>query len=180
MIPQFSLQRLRARPLTLEDCTHFYGRFDSKLCQYMPEVAVGNDATNWVKEKLQMKACYLVHVLEDIKENRVVGYVQLINGAQGTIKDRFAIELGYFFFPEFWQQGYGSELIATIVNNIVEHNNWTQEVIAWVYQGNIASAKLLEKNDFFKARTEVDSKGLSKTMYVYQSMQLRRLISNGL
>jgi RimJ/RimL family protein N-acetyltransferase len=142
----------------------------------MPEIPVGTDAMVWVKEKLDNQPYYLCHVLEDIHSSCVIGFVQLSEANKGTLENKLAIELGYFIFPEFWAKGYGSELIQALIKNIVEPNNWSQEVIAWVYDGNVASIKLLEKCNFFKACTAVDA-NCNKSMFVYQSSYLKNMLS---
>lgn len=159
----------------IEDEIHFLDRFDDVLCEYMPEIPVGTDAMVWVKEKLDNQPYYLCHVLEDINSSCVIGFVQLSEANKGTLENKLAIELGYFIFPDFWAKGYGSELIQALIKNIFEPNNWSQEVIAWVYDGNVASIKLLEKYNFYKACTVADV-SCSKSMFVYQSSYLKKML----
>ena len=178
MIQNFEMKRLKARPLIKNDSHHFLNRFDEVLCQYMPEIPIGTDALFWVDDKLSFSQSYLCHVIEDINSNRVVGFVQLAESDACKLRDKLAIELGYFFLPEFWGKGYATELVSSIINGFVDNNNWDQEVIGWVYDGNIQSVKLLEKNGFFKAQSKIGFSGDSKTMYVYQSHNLKGLLKN--
>jgi RimJ/RimL family protein N-acetyltransferase len=177
MIQNVYTQRLKARPLIKDDSKYFSNRFDETLCQYIPEIPIGTDALVWVTEKLDSSECYLCHVIEEKSSGRVVGFVQLFIGDRGTLSNKLAVEIGYFFFPEFWGRGYATELVSSIINGFVEHNNLDQEIVAWVYDGNIRSIKLLESNSFFKAKSKTDSLGNSKSMYVYQSQHLKSLIS---
>jgi len=76
-------------------------------------------------------------------------------------------ELGYLLLPEFWGKGYGSE-IAEILLNKAEESKSLHRIIAIIDPKNIASKKILLKNNFISEKIcEIDGlpgEILSRTM----------------
>lgn len=76
-------------------------------------------------------------------------------------------ELGYLLLPEFWGKGYGSE-IAEILLNKAEELKLLHRIIAIIDPKNIASKKILLKNNFISEKIcEIDGlpgEILSRTM----------------
>ncbi len=52
-------------------------------------------------------------------------------------------ELGYSMFPEFWGQGYGTEIANQLMKTAVEVS-YIKKLIAYVDPGNIPSKRILE------------------------------------
>ncbi|WP_454054868.1 GNAT family N-acetyltransferase [Clostridium sp. Marseille-Q7071] len=76
-------------------------------------------------------------------------------------------ELGYLLLPEFWGKGYGSE-IAEILLNKAEESKLLHRIIAIIDPKNVASKKILLKNNFISEKIcEIDGlpgEILSRTM----------------
>ncbi len=76
-------------------------------------------------------------------------------------------ELGYLLLPEFWGKGYGSE-IAEILLNKAEELKLLHRIIAIIDPKNVASKKILLKNNFISEKIcEIDGlpgEILSRTM----------------
>lgn len=76
-------------------------------------------------------------------------------------------ELGYLLLPKFWGKGYGSE-IAKILLNKAEESKALHRITAIIDPKNIASKKILLKNDFISEKIcEIDGlpgEILSRTM----------------
>ena len=75
--------------------------------------------------------------------------------------------LGYLLLPEFWENGYGSE-IAEILLNKAEESKALHRITAIIDPKNIASKKILLKNNFISEKMcEIDGlpgEILSRTM----------------
>ena len=72
--------------------------------------------------------------------------------------------LGYSFAKESWGKGYATEVVKWICNHIRAKNY--QAIEAWVLHENIASQKVLEKNQFSK---------ISQTIYPYSLFYKKQL-----
>lgn len=71
-------------------------------------------------------------------------------------ENRFEAELGYMLFPEFWGQGYGSE-IAEYLMRVAESDPELTRVYAIIDPDHIASKKILLRMGFVsKKKCDID------------------------
>ncbi len=77
--------------------------------------------------------------------------------------NKTATNVGYLFFPEFWNQGYATEATSALTFH------WAQcgikKMIAVVTEGNKASYRVLEKSGYTKKRTIRDNDTIRGTKY---------------
>ena len=85
------------------------------------------------------------YIIVDSETERVVGRLQAF-GYNGRNK---SIEIGYYFPPEFRGKGYGTSMMATLLNDFFsDEEMMLNKIIAETAEGNIASNKLLKKFGF--------------------------------
>jgi len=66
--------------------------------------------------------------------------------------------IGYSFAKESWGKGYATEVVDWMIHHL--RNRHFKNIEAWVLNQNIASCKVLEKNQFKK---------ISQTIYPYST-----------
>ena len=89
----------------------------------------------------------------------------------GTIyirDDSAEAEVEYMLLPEYWGQGFGTELLSLLLAKITS-NNKIKKVIAYIDPNNIASRRLLINQGFvsekvFKTTDNSDAELLYKTI----------------
>ena len=69
--------------------------------------------------------------------------------------DCVCTNFGYFFFPEFWGQGFGSEAVKAAADHLLRQG--IQPLVATVTVGNHASARVLKKAGFTFTRIIPDN-----------------------
>jgi len=137
----FKTERLRIRKLRPTDLTAFHAmQSDMRVMQYITGKITSLDAS---KAKLQKWI--------DSYQTRTMDWpfaVELITsktfiGLCGIIKDN---EVGYRFTPEYWQKGYGTE----ILNGLIQYAKKLQlkNLIAEVIIENKGSLKILQRAGF--------------------------------
>lgn len=67
--------------------------------------------------------------------------------AKFTLEHSFQAEVGYGLFPEYWRQGYGSEILEDLIQKAETDANITQ-LLAIVSTANIASIRMLDAHGF--------------------------------
>jgi ribosomal-protein-alanine N-acetyltransferase len=77
-------------------------------------------------------------------DGRIVGWGGLYND---PFDPGWGVEVGYFFHPDVWGQGYATELVATCVD-IADHVLKLPVVRAFARPENIGSRRVLEKAGF--------------------------------
>lgn len=83
----------------------------------------------------------------------------LIGLVDATVDDALVCtNLGYYFFPQFWGQGYASEAVRAIADHLVQQG--IHRLVATVTVGNHASAQVLKKADFSFTRIIPDNDAL--------------------
>lgn len=71
----------------------------------------------------------------------------LIGQVDASVDDNHVCtNLGYYFFPDFWGQGYATEAVRAIADHLEQQGIHRQ--VATVTVGNLASAKVLKKAGF--------------------------------
>ena len=71
----------------------------------------------------------------------------LIGEVDASVDDNHVCtNLGYYFFSDFWGQGYASEAVRAIADHLVHQG--IQRIVATVTVGNHASAQVLKKAGF--------------------------------
>ena len=60
--------------------------------------------------------------------------------------DLVALNVGYYFFPAFWGQGYATEALSAATQHFVKLG--VHRLVATVTSGNTASARVLEKSGY--------------------------------
>ena len=61
-----------------------------------------------------------------------------------------ATNVGFFFFPAFWGEGYASEAVTAMTDHLASHG--ISKMVATVTLGNAASNRVLEKAGFTQTR----------------------------
>jgi len=99
------------------------------------------DAKNWIEnvKKQEVANSYCIEV-----DGQVAGSIGFFQKEDVYRKN---IEIGYFIGEEFWGRGVGTEAIRQALGYI-ENNFDAVRIYAEVFEHNIASMKVLEKNGF--------------------------------
>lgn len=78
----------------------------------------------------------------------------VVDGVIGGIGQHFKYgknshkdEIGYWLTPDFWGQGLMTQVVGTFISEISKNRDLSR-IEAPVYQGNLGSARVLEKNGF--------------------------------
>ena len=69
--------------------------------------------------------------------------------------DRVAINFGYYFFEDYWGEGYATEAVQVAAEHLLACG--VHRLVATVTVGNIASARVLEKAQFTFSRIIPDN-----------------------
>jgi RimJ/RimL family protein N-acetyltransferase len=67
--------------------------------------------------------------------------------------DLEASNLGYYFFPPYWGQGYATEAVRAVTQHLLSQG--VHRLVATVTAGNIASERILQKAGFIFTRVLV-------------------------
>lgn len=126
---------------------------------------------NWCER--QMKNKERIFLLQKLKNsNEIIGYGYIdIDG-----KDR--AELSYGVSSNYSGQGYGTELIALLVEYIKEKLKDKKEIFAWILENNFRSQAIVKKNNFIdkKEKKELFFLGENKIInFIKFSKNLNRL-----
>ena len=81
------------------------------------------------------------YTVKDKNENTFVGIAKLV------YLNEYQAEVGYGSMPEFWDQKYASEMLDCLINYSKEIPK-IKELIAVVNEDNLASKKVLTKQNF--------------------------------
>jgi RimJ/RimL family protein N-acetyltransferase len=66
-----------------------------------------------------------------------------------------SVNVGYFFFPEYWGEGYATESILALTQHLAVYG--VKKMIATVTMGNAASYRVLEKSGYKRTRVIKDN-----------------------
>ncbi|MEG2916659.1 MAG: GNAT family N-acetyltransferase [Clostridium sp.] len=73
-------------------------------------------------------------------------------------------EVEYLLFPEYWGQGYGSEILGNLLNKAEERKS-IQRVTAIIDPNNVASKKILLNQGFESQKTyEIDDGSMAEML----------------
>jgi RimJ/RimL family protein N-acetyltransferase len=71
----------------------------------------------------------------------------LVGQVDASVDDKLVCtNLGYYFFPDYWGQGYASEAVRAVADHLVQRG--IHRLVATVTVGNHASAQVLKKAGF--------------------------------
>ncbi len=172
MLGRFVVGEILCRPLSIDDVESIWALLDSEAQRFIPEIQKGKSRDEWIKGKLSESGKYLCHVLE--VDGNIVGYIQLIDGMAGILEDRYSIEIGIIVHSKCRNRKIATKVIGYLTNNLVESNNWTQDIVAWIYTGNVKSEKLFTRLGFIGPVSSSVGNGQEKRLFVYRSKHLRK------
>jgi ribosomal-protein-alanine N-acetyltransferase len=109
-----------------------------------------SDALQWIKEaqKAFEQRQSLIFGVFSLSSGRLVGNVGLHSTNQPMMW-----ELGYWLAKSHWHQGYGREIVITILNH-AKASHQVKKIMATTSVKNISSQRLLEKNGFLKIKED--------------------------
>ena len=163
--PFLQTKRLLLRPLTMDDLEFVFQHFGHPLVyQYM----LDEDPVTDVSQAQEIIQFYLD--AEDKPYNRW-GIAQQSNGQLiGTCgfhkwnKRSFRAEIGYDLHPDFWGQGYMTEVLHTVIPHGFEQME-LHRIEALIYVENNRSTQLLKKLGFKEEGVLRDYFALNGTFY---------------
>ncbi|MBI9066927.1 MAG: GNAT family N-acetyltransferase [Salinivirgaceae bacterium] len=109
-----------------------------------------DDATTWIELNINKKkpTSFALVLNED-----PIGNIGFILGLDVHSKN---IEIGYWLCEDYWGQGFVSSAVQWLCEYIVENHN-PHRIWASVFESNIGSIKVLEKNGFKHEATIVEN-----------------------
>ena len=133
-------QRLELKTIPQEDAPKVVGILTHE--EVGKTYMVPQNPTEEVKKRLSESVCRLSAVVDRFvygiyRENTLVG---LMNDVE--IRDG-AIELGYAFHPEHWNQGYATEALQAAIDTL--HRMGYHTVRTGAFPENLASIRVMEK-----------------------------------
>jgi RimJ/RimL family protein N-acetyltransferase len=173
-IKSFETDRMIVRPLSIDDASRIQHILTEDVYKFVPEISQPLNSTDWINKKLEFCSHYMCHVVILKEINDIIGYFQMINSSYNINNDDYAIDIGYWFGQEFWNNGYCSEVLKAIIEHIIEPNNWTQEIVALVYDGNKSSEHVLVKNGFRNPNLRRKTKHGDANLFVYESKYYKK------
>lgn len=168
----FETQRLLiVKALTNEHLTPLLPIYnDVKTMQYIPSKRDTPWTIQDIKDKYNINqklytdglGLYLIYLKKEGK-NECLGELCLLNYASNTA----FVEIGYIIHQTYWRQGLGTELILATLKYIHKNVPQRTNVIAQLFEKNIASAQLLYKTDFKFQSKEKLQHGEYKLIFHY-------------
>jgi ribosomal-protein-alanine N-acetyltransferase len=109
------------------------------------------DAVQWIQDAQQAfeERKSLIFGVFCRDSQRLIGNVGLHSTHHSAIW-----ELGYWLAKSHWHQGYGQEIITTVLNH-TKRANAVQKITATTSANNVSSQRLLEKNGFLKIKEDI-------------------------
>ena len=141
----FETERLLIRKLILDDLHAFHELESNPLVlKYATGEPKGfdenrNELIELFSKYKQPKNDFWIYAIERKTDKSFIGTVALV-------KDNIDDEIGYRFLEKFWKLGYGSEVCVGLISYCKKIG--LEKIIGYVIDENIASAKILEKNNF--------------------------------
>ena len=141
----FETERLLIRKLILDDL-HAFHELESnplvlKYATGEPKVFNDNrkELVSLISKYKQPENDFWIYAIERNKDKCFIGTVALV-------KDNLDDEIGYRLLEKYWKLGYGSEVCVGLISYCKKIG--LEKIIGYVVDENIASAKILEKNNF--------------------------------
>jgi RimJ/RimL family protein N-acetyltransferase len=157
----FETERLLVRKLVLDDLEPFH------LMQSNPKVMqfVTGDVKSLQEHELELKELiakykmpnnnFWIYAIDRKSDGEFIGTCAIVDEVN---------ELGYRFLEQFWGFGYGREICNGLIKHCKEIG--LKLLTAYVVDENIASAKIIESNDFKVVKKFVsDDLKLPETKY---------------
>lgn len=133
--------------LLREDLTKLWEWFNDRevrrFLQSPEEVFYFEDELEWYENLRRNKNRHKVFVILNNTSNELMGVVGIHNIDTKNGK----AELGYFLWKHYWRRGYMAEAVGLALRYAFEELN-LRKVYARVYEPNVGSRKVLEKNGF--------------------------------
>lgn len=82
------------------------------------------------------------------KQNELIGFVNDVSIESDSI------EIGYVIHPDFHNNGYASEMLSSVIEDLFQMGFYT--VIASVFETNKASCRVMEKSGMKRIEKETD------------------------
>ncbi len=148
--PFLFTERLVLRQITNEDAAEiFFLRSDKEVLQFLdrePATSI-DDAVRWIKTINEgvTNNEYIAWAMALKKEPKLIGTVSFWN----IKKEHYRAEIGYALHPIFQGKGLMQEAMTVVLNYGFKVMN-LHSVEANVNPGNVASIKLLERNNFIR------------------------------
>jgi RimJ/RimL family protein N-acetyltransferase len=141
----FETERLLIRKLILDDL-HAFHELESnplvlKYATGEPKLFNDNrkELVSLISKYKQPENDFWIYAIERKIDKCFVGTVALV-------KDNIDDEIGYRLLEKYWKLGYGSEVCVGLISYCKKIG--LEKIIGYVIDENIASAKILEKNNF--------------------------------
>ena len=141
----FETERLLIRKLILDDL-HAFHELESnplvlKYATGEPKLFNDNrkELVSLISKYKQPENDFWIYAIERKKDKCFIGTVALV-------KDNLDDEIGYRLLEKYWKLGYGSEVCLGLISYCKKIG--LEKIIGYVVDENIASAKILEKNNF--------------------------------
>ncbi|WP_048148513.1 GNAT family N-acetyltransferase [Palaeococcus ferrophilus] len=121
----------------------FNDREVRRFLQAPEEVFYFEDELEWYENLRKNKERHKVFAIVNNTSNELMGVIGLHNIDTKNGK----AELGYFLWKRYWRRGYMAEAVGLALRYAFEELN-LRKVYARVYEPNVGSRKVLEKNGF--------------------------------
>lgn len=111
----------------------------------------------WDKFEHQMGLRYAIRLKPLDQHGQMIGSFGVNRILE--VEGEYGAVIGYDLHPDYWQQGYMSEVLTAILSELKNHTLFSKKisfVIAEVYAGNDGSMQLLRKHSFEQIKENID------------------------
>jgi ribosomal-protein-alanine N-acetyltransferase len=115
----------------------------NKYLRFPNRIFFRKDEEEWLESIRKNQEGLKIFIIRDVEQSRPMGTIGLHN----IDKYNGHAELGYLLAKERWGKGHMTEAVSLMVNYGFQVLN-LRKIYAFVKEGNIASIKVLKKNDF--------------------------------
>lgn len=131
----------------------------------IPDFETEKEAIDMFK-KLQAFSCSEEHYERGIYiENKLIGFVNDVEIGDGVI------ELGYVIHPKHQNKGYASEMLKTVIDELLREG--FHQIVAGAFENNAASIQVMQKCGMKKISKEEDIcyRGVLHHCYYYAAFR---------
>jgi len=137
---------IKLRKLNLSDANRFAELANNKniwlfMRDTFPHPYSKEDAVNFINFCSESNTSFVFAILHD---NKLTGAIGL---HRQTDLNRYSTELGYWIGEPFWNKGIASKAVALIIKFGFENLD-INRIFASTIESNLASSRVLEKNNF--------------------------------